>query len=250
MSGHGELSAAISAAAPAVVPYLTAGYPDLSEFIAHLDGLSAVSPAIEVGIPFSDPMADGLTIQGSSRQALAGGATLKSILEVMGRRSSSIPLVVMSYLNPLWAFGLDDLMPRLADVGVAALVIPDLPFEESGPIAEAAASHSVGLVQLVTPLTDDARLEMLCARSQGFVYAVTMTGTTGSSQIDTAGIGAYLKRAKEASSVPVLAGFGVRTSEQVTELGAYCDGVIVGSALVETISSGGDPVAFVEGLHQ
>jgi tryptophan synthase alpha chain len=139
-------------------------------------------------------------------------------------------------------------MAALAAVGVASLVIPDLPYEESTEVGEAAARYSVGLVQLVTPLTDGARLETLCSRSQGFVYAVTMTGTTGGAVADTASVAAYLDKVRSYASVPVLAGFGIRDAQQVRRLAEHCDGVIVGSAIVEKISRGEDPVEFVEGL--
>jgi tryptophan synthase alpha chain len=248
MRGHELLAQSLKDAAPSVVPYLTAGYPDMATFVGYLRRLRSVSPAVEVGIPFSDPMADGTTIQDSSQQALAGGATLRGILEALGGFESDTPLVAMTYLNPLLAFGLDEVMAALAAVGVASLVIPDLPYEESTEVGEAAARYSVGLVQLVTPLTDGARLETLCSRSQGFVYAVTMTGTTGGAVADTTSVAAYLDKVRSYASVPVLAGFGIRDAQQVRRLAEHCDGVIVGSAIVEKISRGEDPVEFVEGL--
>jgi tryptophan synthase alpha chain len=232
-----------------VVPYLTAGYPDLDTFVKWLDALSEVGPAVEVGIPFSDPMADGATIQESSRLALAGGATLEKILVTLeARESTQTPLIVMSYLNPLLAFGVERLMPRLAASGVCALVIPDLPLEESGVVVGPTEKVGIGLVQLVTPLTDSDRLQVLCSGSQGFVYAVTMTGTTGGAVADSDAVGEYLDRVRSHSATPVLAGFGVRTREQVRALAPHCDGVIVGSAIVERISGGGSPVDLVEEL--
>ncbi|HEY5891542.1 MAG TPA: tryptophan synthase subunit alpha [Acidimicrobiia bacterium] len=245
---HLELSRRLEAAAPSVVPYLTAGFPDMPGFLGHLSSLAAIAPAIEVGIPFSDPMADGATIQESSQAALASGVTLRAILDELDRTEISTPLVAMTYLNPLLAFGLEEVMARFAGVGVAALVIPDLPYEESAEVAGAAGSESVGLVQLVTPITDADRLETLCRVSEGFVYAVTMTGTTGSSVGDLTDIGAYLDRVRSYSAVPVLAGFGIRQAAQVDLLTDHCDGVIVGSAIVELVARGEDPVPFVEGL--
>jgi tryptophan synthase alpha chain len=249
MRGDERLSGAISEPAPAVVPYLTAGYPDLDTFVKWLDALSEVAPAVEVGIPFSDPMADGATIQESSRLALAGGATLEKILVALeAREENQTPLIIMSYLNPLLAFGVERLMPRLAAAGVCAVVIPDLPLEESGVVVGSTEGAGIGLVQLVTPLTDPDRLQVLCSESQGFVYAVTMTGTTGGEVGDGDTVGKYLDRVRSHSATPVLAGFGVRTREQVRALGPHCDGVIVGSAIVERISSGGSPVDLVEEL--
>jgi tryptophan synthase alpha chain len=154
----------------------------------------------------------------------------------------------MSYLNPLLAFGVERLMPRLAAAGVCALVIPDLPLEESGVVVGPTEKAGIGLVQLVTPLTDSDRLQVLCSGSQGFVYAVTMTGTTGGAVADSDAVGEYLDRVRSHSATPVLAGFGVRTREQVRALAPHCDGVIVGSAIVERISGGGSPVDLVEEL--
>jgi tryptophan synthase alpha chain len=239
----------LAEATTAIVPYLTGGFPSLSVFSDALKSIAEIAIAVEIGIPFSDPMADGATIQESSRIALDEGTTLESIIDAIEATPRlEADLVVMSYLNPLLAYGLDDLMPRLGAAGVAALVIPDLPFEESSGVAGAARDSGIGLVQLVSPVTSDERLAKLGAASEGFTYAVTMTGTTGG----TAGVGpevmGYLDRVRFASRPPVLAGFGVRGREQVRALAPHCDGVIVGSALVEVLAAGGDPVAFLQEL--
>lgn len=244
-----DLSDSILAARPAVLPYLTAGFPDMGRFVDLLDSLSTLAPAIEIGLPFSDPMADGATIQDSSRISLEGGTTVGGVLSALGERDPSpIPLAVMSYLNPLLAFGPTELFSRLSDVGVAALVIPDLPFEESGPIRELAGAHFIGLVQLVTPVTPVSRLETLAKASEGFTYAVTMAGTTGGTVALDGSVAAYLDQVREHSAVPVVAGFGIRNSTQVHELADHCDGVIVGSALVEKIAAGSDAAEFVREL--
>jgi len=233
-----------------IVPYLTGGYPSMSGFQESLRALTGDSIAVEIGIPFSDPMADGATIQESSRIALESGATLDSILDAL-EALAPLPaeLVVMSYLNPLLAYGYDALLPRLASVGVSALVVPDLPLEESGDLGAAAVEHGIGLVQLVSPVTSQDRLAALGLASEGFTYAVTMTGTTGGSIESGENVAAYLDRVRAASRPPVLAGFGVRTAEQVRSLAPHCDGVIVGSALVEVLAAGEDPVAFISGLR-
>lgn len=249
LAGAAALEQRLGGPTTTVVPYLTGGFPTMSGFQEALQAIAAGSAAVEIGIPFSDPMADGATIQESSRVALDAGASLASIVSAI----ESLPrlaadLVVMSYLNPLLAYGPAELMPRLAAAGVAALVVPDLPLEESGEMGTVAGENGIGLVQLVSPVTSRARLSALGTASEGFTYAVTMTGTTGGS----AGIGdevtGYLDEVKAASRVPVLAGFGVRTAKQVQALGPHCDGVIVGSALVEVLAAGDDPVAFIDGL--
>jgi tryptophan synthase alpha chain len=238
-------------AGTAIVPYLTGGYPTMTGFQDVLDALAAGAIAVEIGIPFSDPMADGATIQESSRVALEAGATLDSILAAVEKLAPlEADLVVMSYLNPLLAYGFERLIPRLAGAGVAALVVPDLPFEESSELGSTAGEHGIGLVNLVSPVTGEARLEALGRASEGFTYAVTMTGTTGGSIGSGEDVTGYLDRVRAASRAPVLAGFGVRTAEQVRALAPHCDGVIVGSALVEVLASGADPVSFLAGLRQ
>ncbi len=234
----------------AVVPYLTAGYPTMERFVEALSRLAAVSEAVEIGIPFSDPMADGATIQDSSRIALEQGATLASIVGALESADRSpAPLVVMSYLNPLMAFGFSRLLPRLAAVGVSALVVPDLPHEEADELRSEANQTGIGLVELVTPVTAPDRLRLLGGASQGFTYAVTMTGTTGGRADLSDDTYDYLNLVMGVSRPPVLAGFGVRSADQVAALSGYCDGVIVGSALVEVLAADGDPVEFVKGLR-
>jgi tryptophan synthase alpha chain len=235
----------------AIVPYLTGGFPTLPAFQEALATVTSGSIAVEVGIPFSDPMADGATIQESSRIALEAGATLDAILGAVEEQAPfNSELVVMSYLNPLMAYGFDRLVPRLAGAGVAALVVPDLPLEESGELGSVAREHGIGLVQLVSPVTTEARLGDLGRASEGFTYAVTMTGTTGGSVGSGRDVTDYLDRVRAASRAPVLAGFGVRTAEQVKALAPHCDGVIVASALVEVLASGGDLASFLQGLRQ
>lgn len=249
--GARALEVRLTADETAIVPYLTGGYPSLAAFADALLALSRMSIAVEIGIPFSDPMADGATIQESSRVALENGATLESILvaiEGLGRLDAD--LVAMSYLNPLLAYGYGSLLPRLAGVGVSALVVPDLPLEESEELANVSREHGIGLVQLVSPVTSQERLDALGAASEGFTYAVTMTGTTGGTLGAGPEVTAYLDRVRAASRPPVLAGFGVRTPDQVRALSPHCDGVIVGSALVEIMSDGRDPVSFVAELGQ
>jgi tryptophan synthase alpha chain len=251
MSGGAALERRLRDGGTTIVPYLTGGYPTMTGFCDALEALSAGAVALEIGIPFSDPMADGATIQESSRVALEAGASLDSILAAVEKVAPlDADLVMMSYLNPLLAYGFERLVPRLAGAGVAALVVPDLPLEESTELGSVARQHGIGLVQLVSPVTSDTRLAALGRASEGFTYAVTMTGTTGGSIGSGEDVTDYLDRVRAASRAPVLAGFGVRTAEQVRALARHCDGVIVGSALVEVLASGADPVSFVAGLRQ
>jgi tryptophan synthase alpha chain len=236
---------------PALVAYITAGHPAPREFLRILRAVSSACDAVEIGVPFSDPMADGITIQRSSQQAIEHGVSLEWILDELERRDFDLtaPVLLMSYLNPLLAFGFDALAARAAQVGVSGFIVPDLPYEESAPFAAALEPHGLALVQMVTPATPPERLKRLCAASSGFVYAVTRTGVTGDAALppETA---QYLAAVKAASRLPVCAGFGVRRAEQVELLGAHADGAVVGSALVEVLERGEDPARFLRSLRR
>jgi len=254
MSAHARLSAAIRAAKdsgrPALVPFITAGYPEPEDFIATLKDVASVGDVVELGIPFSDPMADGMTIQRSSFIALQKGVSLKWIFEQLDSAQGEIdaPLVMMSYLNPLLAFGYDALAERALAAGVCGFIVPDLPFEESEDIRTALEAKGLGLIQLVTPATPDARLKTLCEASRGFVYAVTITGITGGDAGLPADLTDYLDKVASFSSIPVCAGFGIRAPEDVAAVGKHAAGAIVGSALVEVLERGEDPKPFLNSL--
>jgi len=235
---------------PALVAYITAGFPEPSEFLAVLERVASASDAVEIGVPFSDPMADGVTIQRASQRAIEKGVSLKWILDELARRDSALdtPVLLMSYLNPLLAFGYEKLAARAVEARVSGFIVPDLPYEESAPLAAALEPHGLALVQMVTPATPPERLARVVAASRGFVYAVTRTGVTGDAALppETA---EYLAAVKAVSPLPVCAGFGVRRAEQVARLGAHADGVVVGSALVEVLERGADPAQFLESLR-
>lgn len=234
---------------PAIAAFLTAGFPSRRDFAGLLESAVSEADLVEVGVPFSDPMADGLTIQRSSRMALEDGTTLPWILETVANRvGTGAPVLLMSYLNPIMAHGFDRFAADAAKADVAGLIVPDLPLEESDDLRSALDPRGIALVQLVTPATPADRLERVCRASRGFVYAVTMKGTTGAS-VDAGSVGEYLERVRTVSSLPVLAGFGVRSASDVAALRGVADGVIVGSALVEAIDRGQDPAAFVRALR-
>jgi tryptophan synthase alpha chain len=237
---------------PAIVAFLTAGYPATETFLATLRTVANAADAVELGVPFSDPMADGVTIQRSSQQAIAAGVTLSWIFEQLAARDFELgaPVLLMSYLNPLLVYGYEALAKRSVATGVAGFIVPDLPYEESEPLRAALDPHGLALVQMVTPATPEERLVRLCRASQGFVYAVTQTGITGRDAALPDALADYLGRVKAASSLPVCAGFGVRHAAQVRSIGQHVDGVVVGSALVEVLERGDDPAAFLEGLRR
>jgi tryptophan synthase alpha chain len=237
----------------ALVAFLTAGYPHKANFRADLTAIAAEADVVEIGVPFSDPMADGVTIQRSSMAALQQGVTLHWILDELAQMPRvKTPLVLMSYVNPLLAYGLDKLAEVSAQVGVTGFIVPDLPLEEAGQFEQAFDRHGLALVRMVTPVTPPERLNKICAAAQGFVYAVTMTGVTGKSvgAVDAvAAAGEYLDRVRALSPVPVCAGFGIRQASQVQKLGPHTDGVIVGSAIVEALEKGESAAALLKSLR-
>ena len=236
---------------PAVVAFATAGFPDRAGFIRQLQAIASAADVVEIGVPFSDPMADGATIQRASFAALKDGFTLPWLLGELERLQPrpQAPLLLMSYLNPLLAFGLGRLPEAASRAGVSGFIIPDLPYEESAEMRAALDRVGIALVQMVTPVTPEPRLRMLCEASQGFVYAVTMTGTTGKSAAVPDEVLAYMDRIRAVSPVPVCAGFGIRTREQVARMQGHVDGVVVGSALVEVLERREDPAAFLRTLR-
>lgn len=254
MRPHERISRAIRAAAakgePALVAYLTAGFPRREHFAAHLSAVAAAADVVEIGVPFTDPMADGVTIQRASLAALSQGVTLRWILEeVAALRGIETPLLLMSYLNPLLAVGVNELAEHAAHAGICGFIVPDLPLDESSELRTALAARGIALVQMVTPVTEPKRLAALCAGSQGFVYAVTMTGTTGRNVAVPDEVIAYLERVRSAASLPVCAGFGIRSRAQVERLRGHVDGVVVGSALVEVLERGEDPARWLKELR-
>lgn len=254
MPAHERITAAIDAATrsgrPGLIPFITAGYPKPDRFIETLKAVASVGDVVELGIPFSDPMADGMTIQRSSFEALRQGVSLKWIFEQLDSATGEIdaPLVMMSYLNPLLAFGYDELADRALAAGVCGFIVPDLPFEESEEIRAALEAKGLGLIQLVTPATPPPRLRTLCDASRGFVYAVTITGVTGGDVGLPADLTGYLDEVSKLSSLPVCAGFGIRSPDDVAAVGKHAAGAIVGSALVEVLERDEDPQPYLRSM--
>jgi tryptophan synthase alpha chain len=253
VSPRERITAAIRSGAaggkPALVAYITAGFPSRETFREHVRSLAGASHVLEIGVPFTDPMADGVTIQRASLAALAAGVSLQWILdELTALADVATPLLLMSYLNPLLAFGLERLARTAAHAGVAGFIVPDLPLDESQELRAALDGLGLALVQMVTPVTEPARLRQLCAASEGFIYAVTMTGTTGKTVAVPDNALEYLGRVRAAATLPVCAGFGIRSREQVMKLAGHVDGVVIGSALVEMLERGEDAAAWLRTL--
>jgi tryptophan synthase alpha chain len=246
-----RLRAPAQSGRPGLVAYLTGGWPDRAGFADLLYRVSCEVDAVEIGVPFSDPMADGPTIQRTSHEALAGGVTLDWIFQTLTEMNPkpACPVLLMSYLNPLLSNGLERLASRASAAGVSAMIIPDLPLEECPPVRDALENVGLGLVQLVTPLTPPERRARLCRVSRGFVYAVTVTGITGGEVAIPTGLTAALAGMRADGTAPVYAGFGIRQADQVTRLAPHVDGVIVGTALLDCIANGDDPIAFLRSLR-
>jgi tryptophan synthase alpha chain len=251
-----QLSAAITNArgGTAIVAFITAGYPQREKFREQLTQIGNEADVVELGVPFTDPMADGMTIQRSSREALRQGVSLRWLLSELSAMQGQgelprAPLVLMSYLNPLLAFGFEKLAAAAAQAGVCGFIVPDLPYDEGEDFRAALRPHGIALIQMVTPVTTPQRMAKLCAAAEGFVYAVTMTGTTGKTAAVPGEVTHYLDSVRAASKLPVCAGFGIRSREQVEQLNGHVAGVIVGSALVEVLESGQDAAAFLRALR-
>ena len=245
-----DVTTAIRAAdGPAICAYLTAGYPTPGLFPEVITEVARVADVVEVGIPFTDPMADGQTIQHASHEALAQGINLDRVFATLQKANLDAPHVLMGYFNPFLAFGFDRLVEHMVAAGTSGLIVPDLPIEESAELTQKLEAHGLGLIQLVAPTTPEDRLRKLASASRGFVYAVSTKGTTGGATTFEGEVLTYLARVKAVSDLPVLAGFGVRESTQVSQLTGHVDGVVVGSALIDAIDRGEDPAEFIKGLR-
>lgn len=225
----------------AFVPYIMAGdggLENLKEQILFLEKNGAT--VVELGIPFSDPVADGPVIQEAGLRSLGNGTTLAAILTSLEewKDTREIPIVLMTYINLVYSFGVEKFAERCEEVGVDGLIIPDLPLEEEELVTPALGEFGIALIRLVSPTSPSHRIEQIAKRSEGFLYAVTVKGTTGVRSKYEEGVEAYLKGLKEYAEVPVLAGFGVSSPEQVRTMSDYCDGVIVGSKIVESLHQG------------
>jgi tryptophan synthase alpha chain len=234
----------------ALMPYLMGGFPDLdaSRRIAeaYADGGADL---VELGVPFTDPLADGPVIQAAGTAALRAGATTHGVLAVGRRLAERVPVVAMVYANLVLARGAQRFADELAEHAIAGLIVPDLPLEESAPVREACDAAGVALVPLMAPTTPEDRLARIGATARGFVYAVSVTGTTGERAAPAHAYEAIVARARASTEVPVALGFGIATPEQaVAAAAAGADGVIVGSRLVRAAAEADDPARAVREL--
>jgi len=226
----------------ALIPFITAGDPDLRTTVDLVLTLAdAGADVVELGVPFSDPMADGPTIQAASERALTAGTTLGGVLDCVAaiREKSQIPLVLMGYYNPVFRYGAEEFALAASTAGVDALLLVDLPPEEIGEISAVMAAAGIDLITLLAPTTPRKRMARLAAAAQGYLYCVSMTGVTGSAKISPDDIRVAVEELKGLTDIPVGVGFGITTAEDARAVGAFADGVVVGSALVKIIEKSG-----------
>jgi tryptophan synthase alpha chain len=225
---------------PAFVTFVMAGDPDLATGQAILEALpQAGADIIELGMPFSDPMADGVAIQLGGQRALAAGQTLRGVLgmvEDFRRKDENTPIVLMGYYNPIYMFGVDRFIAAALDAGVDGLIIVDLPPEEDDELCLPALKAGLNFIRLTTPTTDDKRLPVVLRNTSGFVYYVSMTGITGAAIKSRAAVGDAVQRIKSHTDLPVAVGFGIKTAEDAAEIGKHADGIVVGTVLVEAVA--------------
>jgi tryptophan synthase alpha chain len=252
VSGPDRIAAAFrdSGKRAALMPYLMGGFPDIAASRAIGEAYAeGGADLVELGVPYSDPLADGPVVHDAGTRALAAGATLDGVLGVGEALASRLPVVLMCYANLLWRREPEPFAAALAERGIAGLIVPDLPGEEADEVRAACRAHGVALVPLVAPTTPEDRLARIGAAAEGFLYTVAVTGTTGERAAVAADLGAVIARAAAATSVPVAVGFGIATPAQAAEAaGAGAGGVIVGSRLVREAGQAADPAAAVRAL--
>lgn len=230
-----------AAGRPALVTYFMGGDPDYETSLEIMKALpGAGADIIELGAPFSDPMADGPAIQLAGQRALKGGQTMKKTLQMareFRKGDDTTPIVIMGYYNPVYVYGVERFLDDALEAGIDGLIIVDLPAEMDSELCIPARKRDINFIRLTTPTTDDKRLPKVLTNTSGFVYYVSMTGITGSALPDPSKIGAAVARIKGHTSLPVCVGFGVKTAEHARLIGASADGVVVGTAIVNQVAT-------------
>jgi len=224
----------------ALIAYVTVGYPDIEATLAVVPLLAGSGcDIIELGIPFSDPLADGITIQNASHRALQNGVTVQKCLDIAGQVSKKVrtPLVFMTYYNPVLNFGLDSFCDNCHKSGITGLIVPDLPPEEGGELETQAGRTGIDLIYLLAPNSTNDRIKVVAARSRGFIYLVSLTGVTGARSSLAVNLGEFVKRVRNEARQPLCVGFGIATPEQAVQVARLADGVIIGSKIIQLMET-------------
>ena len=233
----------------ALITYIMAGDPNLQVTESLVKALaSGGSDLIELGVPFSDPLADGPSIQRASQRSLADGTTLSSILELVAklRTDTQIPIVLMSYYNPILKFGIEQFVEKAAASEIDGVIVPDLPLEESGRLADLLGSRGKYLIPLLAPTSTGQKIGQVAQRKTGFVYCVSLTGVTGAREELPLGVYDFLQRVRKNNHQPIAVGFGISKPEQARKISEFCDGVIVGSAIVNLVEKYQQQISVLE----
>lgn len=229
----------------AFIAFITAGDPSADCTVSYiLEMAEAGADLIEIGIPFSDPTAEGVVIQEANIRALRGGMTTDGVFDIARRvrEKSQVPLVFMTYLNPVFHYGYDRFFAKCEELGVDGIIIPDLPFEEKDEVAVPAAAHNVSLISMIAP-TSESRIQKIASQAEGFIYVVSSMGVTGVRNEIKTDIGSMVESIRKVTDVPSAVGFGISTPEQAAAMAAVSDGAIVGSAIVKLIAKEGENAA-------
>lgn len=224
-----------------LIPYITGGFPDMDGCRRVLESfIKGGADIIELGVPFSDPLADGPVVQASSQRALDEGITPEDVLALAGEFSDRLPVVLLIYYNCIYAYGQDRFLKAAAGAGVSGLVVPDLPVDEATEFVAACGAHGVDPILLAAPTSPDERIDMIAANASGFIYCVSVTGVTGARTSLSGQLPEFIARVRKRTTVPLAVGFGVSAPEHAAEVARHADGVIIGSRLISTVSDAGD----------
>ena len=225
----------------ALVPYLTAGFPDPETFVSlSLEILDNGADMLEIGVPFSDPLADGPTIQRTNFQAIQNGITLNGcidLLRLIRNSNTESPAIFMGYFNPFLAYGIDEFLKQSSNAGLDGLIVPDLPISESKQISQKCFDNGIHLIPLLAPTSTDETIQKACEQAKGFIYCVSLTGVTGARKNLSLGVETLVKKIKSYTDVPVLVGFGVSKREDVINISKFADGAVGGSAFLDSIEN-------------
>ncbi|MGX9686505.1 tryptophan synthase subunit alpha [Deinococcus wulumuqiensis] len=246
---HAAFARAQAEGRAAFIPFMTGGYPDAERFLDVAGELLSRADIMEVGIPYSDPLGDGPTIQRASEQALAGGTSTRRTLDLVRelRRKYDTPLVIMTYVNPIYAVGPAEFMRLAQAAGVDGLILPDLPPDQDLEIADLAAQHGLGVTFLIAPTSTPERVELVAGACTGFLYAASVTGVTGTREGSALGeVPRMLDLARQHAQVPVVVGFGVKDAATARQVAQVADGVVVGSAFIGAVEAGQDVGALAD----